>query len=323
MNRLVYILAASHSGSTLLAMLLGAHPDVCTVGELKLSNMGDIERYRCGCGEPIKLCRFWQDVYYSMRQKGFEFDLNSAGTNIFKSDNLMIKRLLKPLHRGPFLEAIRDAALALHPEWHKHRKMTEKNNSALVSTICEISGAKIVVDSSKVGLRLKYLLKDPELDIRVLRLIRDGRGVTLTYVDPLSFADAKDPSRRAGGFGGNRDNECLSVADAANEWKRCNEEAEAVLATMDSSKYMEVRYDKLCSDPKTTLENICRFLEIDPLKVVLDFRSKKQHVVGNGMRLDATSEITCDERWREHLTREQLEQFNRVAGKMNRKYGYA
>ena len=30
-----YLLAASHSGSTLLAMLLASHPDVCTTGELK------------------------------------------------------------------------------------------------------------------------------------------------------------------------------------------------------------------------------------------------------------------------------------------------
>ena len=34
-TKLAYILAASHSGSTLLAMLLGAHRETCTVGELK------------------------------------------------------------------------------------------------------------------------------------------------------------------------------------------------------------------------------------------------------------------------------------------------
>ena len=38
--RLAYLLAASHSGSTLLAMLLGAHPEACTAGELKATNLG-------------------------------------------------------------------------------------------------------------------------------------------------------------------------------------------------------------------------------------------------------------------------------------------
>src|ERR1041384_2871141 len=58
--RLAYILSASHSGSTLLAMLLGAHPDACTVGELKLTSMGDVNQYRCSCGDRLMTCSFWR-----------------------------------------------------------------------------------------------------------------------------------------------------------------------------------------------------------------------------------------------------------------------
>ena len=57
-TRLFYILAASHSGSTLLAMLLGSHPDVCTAGELKAASVGDVDAYRCSCGAPILQCGF-------------------------------------------------------------------------------------------------------------------------------------------------------------------------------------------------------------------------------------------------------------------------
>ena len=64
MTRLVYILAASHSGSTLLGMLLAAQPDVCTVGELKLTALGDVERYVCSCGQRIRECTFWQEILY-------------------------------------------------------------------------------------------------------------------------------------------------------------------------------------------------------------------------------------------------------------------
>ena len=56
MARLAYIAASSHSGSTLLAMLLGAHPQACTAGELRLTNVGDPERYLCSCGEKISRC---------------------------------------------------------------------------------------------------------------------------------------------------------------------------------------------------------------------------------------------------------------------------
>jgi len=62
----------------------------------------------------------------------------------------------------------------------------------------------------------------------VIRLIRDGRAVALTYMDPAGFADAKDPSLRAGGMGGDRRREKLTMAQAAREWRRSNEEAEHV-----------------------------------------------------------------------------------------------
>jgi hypothetical protein len=40
------------------------------------------------------------------------------------------------------------------------------------------------------------------------------------------------------------------------------------------------------------------------------------------MRLDATSEIRLDERWRDSLTADDLSEFDAVAGALNRQYGY-
>ena len=57
---LLYILAPSFSGSTLLTYLLAQHPRVATVGELKATRMGSIDEYRCSCGEPMRTCEFWQ-----------------------------------------------------------------------------------------------------------------------------------------------------------------------------------------------------------------------------------------------------------------------
>ena len=82
-----------------------------------------------------------------------------------------------------------------------------------------------MVDSSKVGLRLKYLMKLPNIELYVIRLIRDGRAVALTYMDPENFADARNPSLRGGGAGDHRRAERLTMAQAAREWKRSNEEA--------------------------------------------------------------------------------------------------
>ena len=322
MIQLAYILSASHSGSTMLAMLLGAHPEICTAGELKATALGDVERYRCSCGNFIRQCDFWNRVCERMAQQGINFDIANAQTNFHSIHSDYVQKLLRPLHRGKILELARDAALALSPAWHRGLPRMQRINALLADCLIRQSGASVLVDSSKVALRLKYLLRNPAFDVRVIRLIRDGRGVALTYMDPARFADACDPTRRGGGSGGDRAAERLELRKAAHEWKRSNEEAEALLSSLAPHQQIRVHYEELCREPRATLMRLARFLGVDPEQVTLDFRRVEQHVVGNGMRLDTTSEIVLDERWREILTPHDLAEFDAVAGTMNWAYGY-
>jgi hypothetical protein len=324
MTRLAYILAASHCGSTLLSMLLGSHPQIATVGEMTLcpKAMGDISRYRCSCGELIQECGFWRKVKEGMASRGFEFDLACAGTDYRAVDSRYARWLLSPLPRGVLLEALRDAALGLSLTWRKRLPLIHRRNAVFISTLREITGAEVVVDSSKIALRLKYLLRNPDLDVKVIRLIRDGRAVALTYTDPTGFADAEDPAMWGGGSGGRREDEMLSMAKAAYQWRRCVEEAENVLRGLPRSLWIEVRYEELCTDPDATLSRLLTFLGLDPDKRIPEFRSVENHIVGNGMRLDTTSQIRLDERWRQTLTEQDLRTFEGVAGETNRRYGY-
>ena len=302
-------------------MLLGAHPDACTVGELK-GVRENPETYRCSCGSLIRECDFWKRVNRAMAQRGFNFDITDAGTNICAARHGYIRRLLDPLYRGRLLEFVRDAGLFVYPAWHSHLRCVQRRNAALVRALLEGSGAKIVIDSSKVGLRLKYLLRNRDLDVRVLRLIRDGRGVALTHTNPAEYADAADPRFRAGGTGG-PGFVPLSMENAARLWRRSNEEADCVTARLHPSQWMEMRYEQMCQFPDETLAAVCRFLDISPMQVGTDFRQRKQqHIVGNGMRFDASSEIRLDDRWKTQLSSESLEIFDRVAGNLNRQYGY-
>lgn len=321
---IVYILAASHSGSTLLSLLLGSHPHVSTVGELKLSSraIGDLACYRCSCGEFILQCSFWRKVREGMAKRGYKFDMADAGTDYHTVDSRYARRLLEPLHRGWLLENLRDSALKVSPTWRRQLPEIQKRNAALISTIIKITGSKIVADSSKTAVRLKYLLRNPELNIKVIHLVRDGRGVALTYMDPAKYADAKDPVLRGGGTGSDRKNERLAISRAAYLWRRSNEEAENLLSGLDKSKWIEIRYEQLCSNKENTLDMLFEFLGLDPEERVEDFRSVNNHIVGNGMRLDTTSEVCLDERWKPVLTKDQLRIFDRVAGEMNHRYGY-
>lgn len=323
MARLAYLLAASHSGSTLLAMLLGAQRGACTVGELKLTSLGRSDTYRCSCRKLIHECEFWRKIGDEMGRRGFSgFDLAKAGTSIFEVPSRYAQRLLAPLHRGPALELVRDAALSLSPQWQAHRRETDRRNKALVDSVIAATGARVVIDSSKVALRLKYLLRNPALEIKVIRTVRDGRAVAMTYMDEWNFADASDPSLRSGGTGEKRLPPRRNMAEAANEWKRSQEASEALLARLPREQWMQVRYEDLCTNPEATLRAAGEFLGLDVSAVNLDFRSQPQHVVGNGMRLDSTSAIRLDERWKSHLSTEDLGVFEEIAGPLNRRYGY-
>ena len=115
---LVYILAASHSGSTLLAMLLASHPEICTVGELKATQLGDVRRYRCSCRQEILQCSFWKGVHEGMARRGFSFfNIVQGATDLASGATPYMSRLLRPLHRGALLEWVRDVALSVSPAW--------------------------------------------------------------------------------------------------------------------------------------------------------------------------------------------------------------
>lgn len=321
--QLAYILASSHSGSTLLAMLLASHPAICSVGELKATSFGDPTQYRCSCGELIAACSFWRAISRRLAAAGFVFDIANARTNVDSDATAYMRRLLRPLHRGWLLEVVRDIALHVSPRWRNHLRNFRRLNDALVRALIAQTGKTVVVDSSKIGIRLKYLLRTPTLDVRVIRLIRDGRAVALTYTDPEQYADSSDRALRGGGNGSSREGERIPLTDAVHEWRRSTEEAEAIVSQLDPSRHITVSYEELCASPDSTLQRIFAFLEVAPCREsIRHWRTQQHHVVGNGMRFDTTAQIELDQRWRSALTTADLNVFRAEAGILNRRLGY-
>ena len=308
----------------MLAMLLATHQRVCTMGEMKATHLADVSRYRCSCGELITQCPFWAGVSGAMLDRGIDFDVAHARTAFLDGRDGYVGRLLRPLHRGPMMERLRDAALLLSPVWQDRMRIIQWRNAMLAEVLCDLTGARVVVDSSKIGLRLKYLLGNPGLNVKVIRLIRDGRCVALAYMHPEAFADAADPACRGGGAGGGRDDERQTISNAARQWRRSNEEARKLLSRLDRSRWIEVRYEALCADPASMRRRIFEFLRLDPDQAapVDQFRQAAAHVIGNGMRLDEGATIEADQRWRSEFAAADLQVFDAMAGQLNRRYGY-
>jgi hypothetical protein len=321
-TKLVYLLAASHSGSTLLAMLLGTHPQVCTVGELRFNGFQKEQGYRCSCRALLEECTFWKRVSTAIAEDGIEFDVRRAGTDFTGDATPYVRKLLRPLHRGPAAEFVRDSLLALSPQWRDSLPRIQQRNAAAMRNILKCTGKDVLVDSSKSGMRLKYLLRNPELDIHVVWLVRDGREVALTYMDPARFADASDPTLRGGGSGGDRADERLNMRAAARDWRRSIEDAQEALQEVGPHRFMKVHYEQLCSNPSGILGTIFDFIGVEPADVVSNFRKVEQHVIGNGMRLDQDPNIRLDLRWPNVFTQAELTAFNEVAGPVNARMGY-
>jgi len=318
----VYVLAASHSGSTLLAMLLNAHPEVVTVGELVSGGRWDPASYRCSCRALIRECPFWQRVTEVVSRSQPGFDVASFGIRLAAEAPWWVHRLWRLRHRGPAVERVRDLLMATGA-WRRHFADASRGFPALAATILDLARGRIIVDTSKLAHLLKYVRQVPELDVKVVHLVRDGRAVALAYMDQDNFADSRDPALRRGGFGkASAAPADLPMSLAADQWRWCLRSAEFALAGLDPSQWIRVHYEDLCRQPESTMRRILNFIGADPRRTVPDFRSVEHHVVGNGMRLDSTSEIRLDERWRSVLGEADLRIFDGVAGEANQRYGY-
>ena len=142
--RVIYIAGMSHSGSTVLNLMLNAHPEIFAVGELIDLNRGarGSSHPPCPCGAPsLRDCEFWSRVN----------DLDAAGAG---------------LCRSPSLDVLND------------RKLDERSapNAVLFRAISKVSGKKFIVDSSKRPGRLAYLMQLKGLDVFPIHLIRKPNG---------------------------------------------------------------------------------------------------------------------------------------------------
>ena len=113
-----------------------------------------------------------------------------------------------------------------------------------------------------------------------------------------------------------------AVEKAAVEWRRNVVAEEKLVARLDPDRWQRVHYEDLCSEPKTQLEKLCVFLNLDPSLVNMDFRSAGLHVFGNVMRLSSETGIILDEQWRTELTKSQVATVESIAGKELRRFGY-
>lgn len=284
--RYVYILSAGYSGSTLLAAMLGCHPQVESIGQL-CDIVSCIRRNEpCTCRTPLQQCEFWRDV---LRRAGY-----------WDEERGSVRRVPMETRDGRLHRFLTRLGLRFSPaDVEEYRRF----NVAVARAVQEVSGRSIIVDSSKMPHRLTWLVRSGAADawdLRVIYLLRDGRGVLSSY-------------KRRG----------ESVCRSALAWRFRQDGIRAALAPLATDRILQVRYEDLCAAPEPTARRFCDFLGIPFEAAVMDFRSRTQHQVsGNPMRFETTAQIRYDERWRGELTPGDLRAFRLIAGRTQHRLGY-
>ena len=299
-QRFVWIATTSYSGATLLAVLLGSHPDIATIGEMNgIIPSEDPERYICSCGERIRACGFWNDVAVALRRLDIPFDVADFGLTFGVGGPRLMRRLRLNSLGHAVLDRARDELFLLWPPERAAQRRLAARNRAFIAVALELTGASVFVDTSKDVLRIDALDRFTDLDVSAIHLTRDVRGVVA--------------SRLSRGVP-------ISAADGARQWARHHARVERRLARLPQDRQMRVRYEDLCRRPADTLAAIYRFCGVSqpdagrPLDGV-------QHVVGNPMRLARLEDIRLDERWRS-LPADQLAAIDRVAADARHRFGY-
>lgn len=296
--KLVYIMAPSYTGSTLLTYLLAMHPDITTIGELKASAMGDIDHYTCSCGALIRECGFWSKVINEAREQNIPFSLEDFGTH-FRDKNYLHDRLLHAGVKNPVLEMARTLGFNLLPQCRKKRDSIVLQNWNLIEIIKAIQGGSVFLDGSKDPNRVKYFYSSGYWNIRIIYLIRDGRGATNSYMRHYN----------------------VNMETALYEWIHTHQECDRIKKIIGRD-CLTIHYEDLCRNPDDILARIFNFIGLDVGSISTDFRSVEHHILGNAMRMASTSGIRLDEKWKQSLTKDNLDIFQRKAGMMNHEYGY-
>jgi hypothetical protein len=299
--RVVYLAGSGHTGSTLLALFLDAHPGIVSVGETSFKRdiqRRGLSRLACSCGVSVKECDFWRNVFERVTSGGFELSA-LEWSNDFRYKNPIAHRLLTRYSARPLRQTLQRSLGAVLPGYRARLARVRSVNVEFIRTVLDVAGADVFFDTSKRAFRLHNLLQTPELDVKVVKLVRDVRGYVSSAV------------KRG-----------HSLSDAARTWRRDQENIESITGGLPKDRVMLLRYEDVCRDPRTWLARTHDFCGVAPVEPPEFVVSREHHVLGNSMRLSEQVRIRLDESWRNALNRDDQARVLEIAGPHHVRLGY-
>ena len=257
--KVLYIAGIGRSGSTLVARALGGSAGLTAVGEaMHFFGRGLTNNELCGCGRPVRECPLWGRVADRMRESGVPLPTSEI--------ERLRHRATEGRHLPALLSPIRTPGFARKIEAY-HGYLSRLYREAL-----RVSGGSALVDSSKNAGYARVLREAPGVDLHLVHLVRDSRGVAHSL---------QKRTRRPGVRWSNGDEllDRRGPGTAAVFWSAAQLMVESLGPA--ASSYVRVRYRDFVRAPGGTLRRI--------LQEVGEFRGPRQlaHVRDGVLELDS------------------------------------
>ncbi|MFG2006887.1 sulfotransferase [Spirillospora sp. NPDC048911] len=297
-TRVLYITGWTRSGSTLLGNVLGELPGVQHVGELHyLWRNGVLKAGTnscCGCGLDLRKCDLWASV----------IETGGADEGTARRQEALQQRFLRTRHTRTRLSESRDG----RPPTNGTAEAVERI-AGVYHMLAGLGGERLIVDGSKYPAEAAALLGRDDLDVRVLHMVRDPRPTAYSYKRAKDYIDPMSPALSSG------------------YWTAFNLASELV-GRAAGERYLRVRHEDLCREPRRVVERVMRFAGLDGEPPVDDRGrvglGENHTVTGNPDRLSSgTTVIRSDERWRTGLSRREIAAATAPALPLLTRYGYA
>ncbi len=302
--RVLYIGGCGRSGSTILDTLLGNHPGMESVGEAChiATNAWLREDTYCACGKVGRDCDFWRDVH---RQWGRRVGTVNLAGYVEAAGEIDSRSRISVTQRQ------------LVAGDSKHMDYVHLT-VALLAAIRDVSGSEIVVDSSKAASRALALSMVDGVDLRLVHMVRDCRGVLWS---------SRKRFRKDHRAGIANDDGGKTVPFTMKIWTVANLVTDQLRRRMPREKSIRLRYEDLVAQPQVELRRIGDLAEMDLEPLIAAVASRQSMdvghtIAGNRVRMSGSVQLRPDVEWVEKLTWGEQAACWTLAGWLMKAYGY-
>jgi Sulfotransferase domain len=265
------------NGSTIIGNLLNEVDGFFHAGELHFlwkNAYGNGSNTKCGCGLDLVRCPIWSKVLATELPPGKAPEEHAREVRQRQSGSLRTRHTWRVLRDGLGSDVRREHARTMARTYR---------------TIAEVTGSRVIVDSTKIPGEAALLPSVEGIDPLYLHLVRDPRAVAHSWSRQKAYVYAMPPARSAAYWVG------FNLASRA-------------IAKRHPERSMLMRYEDFIQDPAAAIRSLIELCDGDPSNNPVHGRLaelRENHTVtGNPDRFKTgTTEIRAfDSAWQAELS---------------------